>query len=112
MTIVLDGAIVIDATLPESRRDAWVLVDDHVIRDVGRGRPPRADRRIDLGGAYLLPGLWDVHTHLRSTTWTGADPVMTPPETVLVHGKNAMDALQAGITSMRVVGVSGWADVA
>ena len=112
MTLLLAGARIVDATAPEARSDAWVLVDGHVIRDVGRGLAPRAERTIDLGGAYLLPGLWDVHTHLRSTTWTGADAPMTSPEIILVHGKNAMDALQAGITSMRVVGVTDWADVA
>ena len=102
----------VDALLPEARRDAWVLVDGAVIRQIGQGSAPRAEQRLDLGGAWLLPGLWDVHTHLRSTTWTGRDPVQTFPDTVLEQGRNAMDALSAGVTSLRVVGVAGWADVA
>ena len=112
MSLLITGVEIIDATLPEPRKDAWVLVDGTVIREVGRGRAPRAERALDLGGAWLLPGLWDVHTHLRSTTWTGRDPVQTLPETVLEQGKNAMDTLLAGVTSLRVVGVAGWADVA
>jgi imidazolonepropionase-like amidohydrolase len=112
MSLLVSGIEIVDATRPEPRRDAWVLVDGAVIREVGQGRVPRADRTLDLGGAWLLPGLWDVHTHLRSTTWTGRELVQTFPETVLEYGRNAMDALQAGVTSLRVVGVAGWADVA
>jgi imidazolonepropionase-like amidohydrolase len=112
MSLVITGAHLVDALLPEARRDAWVLVDGPFIRQIGQGSAPRAEQRLDLGGAWLLPGLWDVHTHLRSTTWTGRDPVQTFPDSVLEQGRNAMDALSAGVTSLRVVGVAGWADVA
>lgn len=112
MSLVITGVHLVDALLPEARRDAWVLVDGATIRQIGQGPTPRAEQRLDLGGAWLLPGLWDVHTHLRSTTWTGRDPVQTLPDMVLEQGRNAMDALSAGVTSLRVVGVSGWADVA
>jgi imidazolonepropionase-like amidohydrolase len=112
MSLVITGVHLVDALLPEARRDAWVLVDGPVIRQIGQGSAPRADQQLDLGGAWLLPGLWDVHTHLRSTTWTGRDPVQTFPDSVLEQGRNAMDALSAGVTSLRVVGVAGWADVA
>jgi len=112
MSLLVKGVQILDATRPEPRRDAWVLVDGAAIHEVGRGAAPRAERTLDLGGAWLLPGLWDVHTHLRSTTWTGREPVQSFPETVLEHGRNAIDALSAGITSLRVVGVAGWADVA
>jgi len=112
MSTLVAGVTLIDALRPEPRRDAWVLIEGAVIQQVGHGPAPRADERLDLGGAWLLPGLWDVHTHLRSTTWTGRDPVQTFPDVVLEQGRNAMDALAAGVTSMRVVGVSGWADVA
>ena len=112
MSLVITGVHLIDALLPEARRDAWVLIDGPSIRQIGQGSAPRAEQRLDLGGAWLLPGLWDVHTHLRSTTWTGRDPVQAFPDSVLEQGKNAMDALSAGVTSLRVVGVAGWADVA
>ena len=86
MTTVLSGVHLVDAQAPEPRPDAWVLIDDDAIRDVGHGAIPRADRQIDLGGAWLLPGLWDVHTHLRSTTWTGREPIQTFPDVVLEQG--------------------------
>lgn len=112
MSLLLHGCQIVDASVPEARPDAWVVVDGNVIREVGRGRPPRAERTIDLGGAWLLPGLWDVHTHLRSGTWTGWMPPTTLPDLVLAAGRNAMDALDAGVTAMRVVGTPEWTDVA
>ena len=102
MTLLIAGVHLIDALRPEPRRDSWVLIDGTTIRQVGQGPAPRADERIDLGGAWLLPGLWDVHTHLRSTTWTGRDPVQTFPEGVLEQGKNAMDALSAGLSLIHI----------
>ena len=112
MSVLLHGCQIVDATLPEARPDAWVVVDGNAIREVGRGRAPRAERAIDLGGAWLMPGLWDVHTHLRSGTWTGWMPPTTLPDLVLAAGRNAMDALDAGVTAMRVVGTPEWTDVA
>jgi imidazolonepropionase-like amidohydrolase len=112
VSVVLAGCQLIDATRPEPRPDAWVRVDGNEIREVGQGRAPRGEAVLDLGGAWLLPGLWDVHTHLRSSTWTGTETPRPLPEIVLEHGKNAMDALRAGVTSLRVVGVVEWADVA
>jgi imidazolonepropionase-like amidohydrolase len=112
VSLLLEGCRIVDATRPEARRDAWVVVDGDTILAVGAGVAPRADRTLDLGGAWLVPGLWDVHTHLRSSTWTGTETARPLPEVVLEQGKNAMDALQAGVTSLRVVGVPEWTDVA
>jgi imidazolonepropionase-like amidohydrolase len=111
MSLLLKDCNIVDATTPEVRRGSYVLVDGETIREVGSGRPPVADRILDLGGAYLLPGLWDVHTHLHMSTWTGSPVQQEPAEVVLSHGRSAMDALQAGVTSMRVMGVQHWADV-
>ena len=57
MSLLLTGGQIVDATRPEPRRDAWVLLDGAVIREVGQGTAPRAERTLDLGGAWLLPGL-------------------------------------------------------
>jgi imidazolonepropionase-like amidohydrolase len=112
MSLLLKGCHLVDATSPEVRRDQYVLVEEGTIRHVGGGRPPAADRTLDLGGAYLLPGLWDVHTHLRTTTWTGPSLPSDAPEAIYSYGWCAMEALQVGVTAMRVVGVPYWADVA
>jgi imidazolonepropionase-like amidohydrolase len=112
MSLLLKGCHVIDATSPEVRRDQFVLVEGDTLRRVGSGRPPAAEQTFDLGGAYVLPGLWDVHTHLRTTTWTGPSLPAEAADAIYSYGWCAMEALQVGVTSMRVVGIPYWADVA
>ena len=112
MSLLLKGCHLIDATSPDVRRDAYVRIEGETITDVGQGSAPTADRTLDLSGAYLLPGLFDVHTHLRPSTWLGWEIPLPPAEAILQHGQCAMDALQAGVTSLRVVGIQDWADVA
>jgi imidazolonepropionase-like amidohydrolase len=112
MSLLLKGCHLVDATSPEVRRDQYVLVEEDTITHVGGGRPPAADQTFDLGGAYLLPGLWDVHTHLRPTTWTGPSLPLDAAEAIYSYGWCAMEALQVGVTAMRVVGIPYWADVA
>lgn len=47
------------------RRDAALLIEDGQVAWVGSARDaPAADRRIDAGGAAVLPGFVDSHAHL------------------------------------------------
>jgi cytosine/adenosine deaminase-related metal-dependent hydrolase len=45
----------------------WVLIEDGVVAQAGGGAEPRADRRDDLGGALVTPGLVNTHHHLYQT---------------------------------------------
>ena len=112
MSLLLRGCNIVDAASPEVRRDFFVLVEGDTIARVDSGPSPSSDEVLDLEGMYLLPGLWDVHTHLRTGTWTGADEPQSPASAAMSHGAVAMEALQSGVTSLRVVGVRDWADVA
>jgi imidazolonepropionase len=44
--------------------DAWVLIVDGTVADVGTGLPPTADVGFDAGGRCALPGFVDSHSHL------------------------------------------------
>ncbi|MFI7430417.1 imidazolonepropionase [Micromonospora sp. NPDC049836] len=47
------------------RRDAALLIEDGQVAWIGSARDaPAADRRIDAGGAAVLPGFVDSHAHL------------------------------------------------
>lgn len=54
----------------------WLLVDDARIADLGEGEPPgdlavNIDRRVDLPGRALMPGITNAHTHLFQTFLRG-----------------------------------------
>ena len=114
MSLLIKDCNIIDAVSPEVRTDQYVLIEDGAITQVGSGSAPSADTTIDLGGTYLLPGLWDVHTHLNKGTWGPeiGEEDEGPAKAVANHGRHAMDALRSGVTSLRVVGIADWADVA
>ena len=64
---------------------------------------------IDLKSKYIMPGLWDVHTHIGDLI---PDPnnlleTDTLPEYTIRAGRNAIDGLKKGITSLRIVGEDG-----
>ena len=71
--LVLTDANLIDAVTPGVVVGASVTIDGDRIVEVldGRRSPATHDARvIDLRGAYLLPGLWDVHADHRAARST------------------------------------------
>lgn len=111
--VLLEGCAVIDCTVADRIvHDGAVLMEDGRIRAAGARSEviAAADlssvRRVDAGGAYVLPGLWDCHMHL------GA--VVPPHETAFEHEppghhmirciRKAQDNLRSGVTSVRSLG--------
>ncbi|MDX8030178.1 amidohydrolase family protein [Lentzea sp. BCCO 10_0856] len=61
---VLRGATLVDGTGRSPVHDATVVLAGDRILAAGRHRDiPRGVRVIDLAGKYVIPGLWDLHTH-------------------------------------------------
>jgi predicted amidohydrolase YtcJ len=72
MNFILHNAIVYTVDPRQPRASAIAIANDRIVAvgsdaDVDAVRLPGA-RRIDLGGAFVLPGLVDAHLHLM---WTG-----------------------------------------
>ncbi len=63
--LVLTNATLIDGTGAGPRPDTTIVVAGNQILAVGRQgiAPPAGVRVVDLRGKYVLPGLWDMHTH-------------------------------------------------
>ena len=66
----LTGGRLFDGTGAAVRDGAAVLVEDGVIRRVGRASEPCPDgaRLLDLERRTLMPGLIEAHTHILSET--------------------------------------------
>ena len=68
---------------------------------------------IDLSNATVLPGLIDAHTHLTFAPNFGYSTLgISIPRQALTGARNARVTLEAGFTTVRNVGASGFSDVA
>ena len=105
--VVVRAARLIDGSGRPPMAPAVVVVRGGRIEAVGSGLPvPAGARVVDLGGATLLPGLIDLHTHLTSTGVHWEDELLktTPGEAALHGARNARDTLMAGFTTCRDMG--------
>ena len=74
---------------------------------------PASPEVIDLPNATILPGLIDAHTHLTMMTNFGFSRLaVSVPREALDGAHNARVTLEAGFTTVRNVGASGFTDVA
>src|SRR5690242_20578903 len=89
-----------------------VITDDKITAI--NGPAPGGATIINLGGATLLPGLIDAHTHIvgKGTNFGYQELGESIPSATLWGARNAGVTLEAGFTTVRNVGASGYADVA
>ncbi len=89
---------------------ATVIIDGERIVAAGSGlQAPAGARVIDLGGATLLPGLIDLHTHLcgkYGVHWEDELIKTTPAFSALWGAHNARVTLLAGFTTVRDMGTA------
>ncbi len=117
-TTVLTHATVIDATGRGPMENATVVIEGNRIRSVTqtpyKGASDADTRVFDLRGAYVLPGLWNNHSHLGDLLPDPKEMLEDEPllRASIRAGRNAMDALKAGFTSLRITGERDYLDVA
>ena len=117
-TTVLTNATVIDATGRDPIPDATVIVEGERIVSVSQepftGTASNDLRVFDLEGAWVLPGLWNNHSHLGDLLPDPKGYLDDEPlaRATIRAGRNAMDALKAGFTSLRMTGERDFMDVA
>jgi imidazolonepropionase-like amidohydrolase len=112
MRLILTNGTLIDCVHPTPVDGATVVIQDGRIAEIlagGRRPAPGEATVVDLGGAYLLPGLWDVHIHpdyLSLAEVPLADQVTR-------FGHRLTTALtEAGVTGVRCAGAHDFMDVA
>ncbi len=103
----------IDARAGAARGEVWVVVAGDTIAEV-RDRAPAGLEVVELGGATLLPGLIDAHTHLSAQPGLSlAERYKSSAARAAVTGVNNCRAtLMAGFTTVRDVGGRELVDVA
>jgi imidazolonepropionase-like amidohydrolase len=127
---VVKAARLLDPKTGNVISPAGVLVEDGKIKSVGspalvQAEAPAGAVTIDLGGATLLPGLIDSHTHLLLDVVVPAEAeserrfngdfapglllaiVESPSKRVLLGAQMAREDLQSGFTTVRNLGHSG-----
>lgn len=106
----LTNAVIFDGTGSASRPGSAVLIEDGVIRTVcGTGEVPAddgTDRRIDVGGRTVMPGLTNAHSHVARypiETKIGSEESLpgTPTHFLQVALR---DLLRMGVTTVRNTG--------
>jgi imidazolonepropionase-like amidohydrolase len=66
--LALTDVTIIDPAVGKPQQDVTILVRGHDIAAVGRARRitiPASDKVIDGTGKFVIPGLWDMHSHFR-----------------------------------------------
>src|SRR5262249_24042833 len=90
-----------------------VTIEGDKISAVGSGSAPAGAKVIDLPTPTLRPGLIDAHPHITVDPNFGYQELgVSLPKEALIGAKNARITLEAGFTTVRNVGASGYADVA
>lgn len=93
MSLVIKGATAYAAGLPEKGRTGDVVVVDGVVTDLTADRAPGDAEIIDADGLVLLPGLVDLHTHLREPGREDAETICSGSRAAAVGGFTAVLAM-------------------
>ncbi len=111
-SVALVGGSIVDIEDGSSISDAVVLVDGERITAIGKANEvaiPSDAEVIDVGGAYLIPGLMNMHLHpgIALPGKMAAELANeTDAELALRVAANIREILQAGVTTIRIPGNS------
>jgi imidazolonepropionase-like amidohydrolase len=117
VTAIRAGTL-IDGTGGAPVKNAIILVQGGRITAVGASVPvPNGATVIDLSGATVLPGFIDAHVHLAGRTigdgdWQHSILTEMPSQLALLGAAHAQQTLEAGFTTVRVLGTAHFGDIA
>ena len=113
--LVLANASIVDVPSGDIKERATLEIDGDRISDIQykAHSVDRTARVFDLEGAYVVPGLWNVHTHLGGLFPNTRDEHHESiADRTVRAGHNLMTAMARGITGIRVVGEAAGVDIA
>jgi imidazolonepropionase-like amidohydrolase len=114
--VIVRAGHVLDVKTGKTLANQAITIEDDKIVNVGPATDAKATGAtiIDLPNATVLPGLIDSHTHITfDPKGLGYESLgISVPREALTGAKNARTTLEAGFTTIRNVGASGYSDVA
>jgi len=121
VTVVKAGRV-IDPESATVEDNVLIIIEGHTIKEIGTDlRIPGKAKIIDLSEYFVLPGLFDCHSHLcemvplkdtRGYGFLAYYLTKTTPDRALQGVENARTYLESGFTTVRDVGNAGhYADV-
>jgi len=113
-TMVIRAGRLLDVKRGQMLTNQTIVVQGDKIASITANAPPIPKANfIDLPNATVLPGLIDAHTHLTMMPNFGYSRLgVSVPREALIGARNARVTLEAGFTTVRNVGASGFTDVA
>ena len=115
MRLILFNPTIINGMSEEPVEGHSIIIDNDRISKITKS-PGKTDSeqatKVDLQGFFVIPGLFDTHTHLVSPL----SDVFHPNEKTITRyiraGKECMEGLSVGITNVRAVGTPNYLDLA
>src|SRR6202049_1188145 len=113
-TVVIRAGHLLDVKTGKTLTNQVIVIQGDKIASVGPDtQVPAGALVVDLSNATVLPGLIDAHTHITMITNFGYSRLAISVPREALHGaRNARVTLEAGFTTIRNVGASGFTDVA
>src|ERR1700732_4713948 len=113
-TVVIRAGHLLDVKTGKTLTNQVIVIQGDKIASVGSDtQVPAGALVVDLSNATVLPGLIDAHTHITMITNFGYSRLaISVPREALNGARNARVTLEAGFTTIRNVGASGFTDVA
>ncbi|HEV2672436.1 MAG TPA: amidohydrolase family protein [Gemmatimonadales bacterium] len=117
-TTVIRAGILIDGTGGAPVKNAVIVIQGDRITAVGANiAVPQGATVTDLSGETVLPGFIDAHVHLAGRTigdgdWQHSGLTEMPSQLALLGAAHAQQTLEAGFTTVRVVGSAHFGDIA
>ncbi len=113
-TVVIHAGHVLDVRTGKTAANQTIVIQGDKISGIGGdAQVPAGAQVIDLPNATVMPGLIDAHTHITfDPKFDYSRLGISIPREALTGAKNARLTLEAGFTTIRNVGASGYSDVA